>query len=149
MYFKMQRDLVLFCLLSCSIQQCQKHDIIIHIIIYIGSMDSNYYPQDDDVICGRGKQFIHHTGNIRFRLAILMFMDRYMAARSKFDKSKIVLDIVSQFRTLECAFVKRCFQPIDHWIDIGDKMVVSAIICPLIMPFSEKRLVTPFVMHLQ
>jgi hypothetical protein len=80
-----------------------------------------------------------------------------MTARSKFDKSKIVLDIVSQFRKLECSFVKRQFQPNDCWIDIGDKMVVRELIrynkpclyCQLIQLYSEKRSVMPFVMPLQ
>ena len=48
----------------------------------------------NDVYCGRGGQCFNHTGNIRFRNIVSQHLKRYSNGVTKFDKSKIISDVV-------------------------------------------------------
>jgi hypothetical protein len=88
-------------------------------------MSSGFEPSEYCVICGRGKQSYRHAGNRRFRLAITMYMDRYEQAKTKLDKSLIVVGLVDAIRSYNGGFVKRNTKQQGQWIDIGDILAVS------------------------
>ena len=58
----------------------------------------SFVPAAIDVICARGKTAFQHAGNIRFRAIVESRMEQYSSAKTKFDKSVIVSQIVDQVR---------------------------------------------------
>lgn len=72
--------------------------------------------------CGRtGKQSFNSIGNRRFRLLITMYLERYRQARSKLDKSLVVIAIVDTIRSCGGGFVKQD-RKTKKWIEIGDQL---------------------------
>lgn len=54
-------------------------------------------PEDNDVICGRGKS-VSHPGNLKFRQLVLNRKDEYMQAKRREDKTRIATEIVEELR---------------------------------------------------
>lgn len=91
----------------------------------------SFQPGPHDVICGRGKSVFWHDGNQEFRRYIDENADRYRRARSKLDKSLIVIEIVDCIRSNSPngGFVKQ-IKPrgeasiLDgpHWVEVGDAL---------------------------
>lgn len=88
-------------------------------------MKDGYQPGDRDVICGRGKRALRHSGNARFRLAILLHLDVYQRARTKIDKSLVVLHIADSFKRANGAFVKENAKRRGQWVELCDRLTVS------------------------
>jgi hypothetical protein len=89
------------------------------------AMDDGYLPGPCDVICGRGKRSVHHPGNARFRLAILLHLDVYQEARTKIDKSLVVINIADSFKSVNGAFIKENAKKKGHWVQLCDRLTVS------------------------
>mmetsp|Transcript_25167 Transcript_25167/g.35446 ORF Transcript_25167/g.35446 Transcript_25167/m.35446 type:complete len:655 (+) Transcript_25167:122-2086(+) len=85
-------------------------------------LPENFFPSDNDVICGRGKQYQNHSGNKKFRKIIDANLDRYDMAESKPQKSRVVIAIVDQIRN-NCkphgGFVDKKADT-GRWFEIGD-----------------------------
>jgi len=69
------------------------------------SDDHNYHelpedfsPSDSDVICGWARQNYHHAGNQMLRDVILKNVPKYVKAKSKTDKGKVIIEIVENIR---------------------------------------------------
>lgn len=61
-------------------------------------LPEGYIPNEYDVYCGRGSECFNHEGNRRFRQLISTYIDRYLMAVSKYDKSAIIDEIVAIVR---------------------------------------------------
>merc|ERR1712151_67691 len=62
-----------------------------------------------DVLCGRDKVALGHSGNRRFQVIIAMNREKYQTPNSsKDDKTKIILDIVRLVQESGGRFLKRC-----------------------------------------
>jgi hypothetical protein len=72
----------------------------------IEQLEDGYQPQPFDVICTRHKDSTAHPGNIRFRLCVDMRLDRYMAAKTRREKTKIVKEIIDAVRASGGRFIK-------------------------------------------
>lgn len=59
-------------------------------------LPKNYEPSDFDVLCGRRRTSLHHSGNIFFRKAIVNSLKEYSAVSSTWDKSIVVNDIANK-----------------------------------------------------
>ena len=88
-------------------------------------MHDGYQPGFRDVICGRGKRSLNHPGNDRFRLAILLHVHAYQRARSKMDKSIVVVHIANSFKCANAAFVKENAKRKGQWVELCDRLTVS------------------------
>jgi hypothetical protein len=78
---------------------------------------------EDDVICGRGKQCFQHPGNRKFRDIVEMFLPAYADASCKVEKSIVVSNIVDAVRTSSPngGFVKQD-EVSGHWREVGDRL---------------------------
>lgn len=86
-------------------------------------LPEHYVLSEYDVYCGRGSQCFNHEGNRKFRQTIIQYLDRYMIAKSKYDKSSIIDEIVA---TVRCnngggGFVKKD-EATGRFYDVGDYM---------------------------
>lgn len=61
-------------------------------------LPEGYMPSEYDVICGRGKECFEHVGNRRYRVTIDINLNRYAEAKTKLQKSVIVMSIVDQVK---------------------------------------------------
>lgn len=75
-------------------------------------------PGPFDVICGRGKVALSHSGNLRFRGMIEASLPRYSRAATKLEKSAIVSSIVDAVRhaSPDGGFIK---QDKGTWFRVG------------------------------
>eukprot|EP00544_Gedaniella_sp_CCMP2646_P007575 CAMPEP_0202497352 /NCGR_PEP_ID=MMETSP1361-20130828/22595_1 /ASSEMBLY_ACC=CAM_ASM_000849 /TAXON_ID=210615 /ORGANISM="Staurosira complex sp., Strain CCMP2646" /LENGTH=267 /DNA_ID=CAMNT_0049128931 /DNA_START=95 /DNA_END=898 /DNA_ORIENTATION=+ len=83
----------------------------------------DFVPGDYDVVCAKGKAVQNHVGNRRFRVICRMHLERYNAATSKQEKSRIVSDIVDTIRQAspDGGFVK--LDPLTgSWREVGDHL---------------------------
>lgn len=55
-------------------------------------------PNENDIVCGRGKSISAHSGNLKFRHMILARRDEYQATFKRDDKSRITAEIVQALR---------------------------------------------------
>ena len=91
---------------------------------YPKTFPEDFEPSDKDVICARGKAAFSHVGNRRFRLVILMNLEKYHNAKNKVEKSIIVTSIVDLIREgspVNGGFVKKSAVT-GRWMSINDKL---------------------------
>merc|ERR1712072_356702 len=62
-------------------------------------LPSNFQPGPYDVICAKGKDARNHDGNVFFRRLVKEALPIYGEARTKFEKSMIVSEVVSEVRS--------------------------------------------------
>ena len=64
--------------------------------------------QPFDVLSGRDKQSFNHIGNRRFRVVIGMNLQRYLDAKSRYERSEMILSFVRELRgNANMRFIKR------------------------------------------
>jgi hypothetical protein len=88
-------------------------------------LPGNYKPSSLDVICGRGVEYFSHSGNRIFRQTIANHLDRYTSAKTKFEKSAIVLEVANEVRFNHgqpCRFVRWCYEQ-QRWFEISREAV--------------------------
>ena len=51
-----------------------------------------------DILCGRCKTSFNHVGNRRFRITITMNIPKYLSAKSRHEKSALIISIVRMLR---------------------------------------------------
>ncbi|KAI2493033.1 adenylyl/guanylyl cyclase [Fragilaria crotonensis] len=95
-------------------------------------LGDDYVPQEYDVICARGKHVVSHFGNIVFRVTVERNLERYHQARSRLDKSIIVIEIVDEIRSRSPhgGFIQQKKDRSDGrkvWIEIGDTMARAKV----------------------
>lgn len=86
------------------------------------------HPNDNDVLCGRGKFTLNHEGNRRFRLLIGANLDRYLSV-NRTKKTVLVMEIISRIRQAGGGFLKQSTKSPTNgggggsscWYDIGDR----------------------------
>ena len=86
------------------------------------SLDNSYQPSDYDVVCGRGKGSYNRPGNRRFRQIIKEQIPAYLKARTKFDKSTVlsnIIDIIKSQNNNTTRFVKFNAKS-KTWVEIND-----------------------------
>jgi len=84
-------------------------------------LPSDYNPDINDVLMGRGKKCFEHVGNERFRSLVASKLDEYSSATAKKDKTNILLSIVSQvrMRSPKGGFIKQD-STTGLWFEVGD-----------------------------
>ena len=88
-------------------------------------LGNDFHPGEYDIICGRGRRAARHVGNRRFSLVIQLYLDKYVRAKTKSDKSLVVIEIVEIFRRVNGTFVKPDTKHKGQWVQIGNQLVVS------------------------
>jgi hypothetical protein len=73
---------------------------------------------ENDVMCGRGGETNHHSGNMRYRQLVKVCQPAYIAAKRR-DKPKIAEKIVRAVRKLGGRFIKRDLA--NNWRDVGNR----------------------------
>ena len=84
-------------------------------------LPSNFTPSNWSVLCGRGKDCYNHFGNKRLRILVETNLEKYSAAKTKFDKSLIVSSIVDAVREAGQGggFIKQDIKT-QTWVEVGD-----------------------------
>lgn len=62
-------------------------------------LPQDYNPSSTDVLCGRGTQYFHHSGNVHFRQVISAYLPRYEASSTKLQKSILVVELISALQS--------------------------------------------------
>jgi hypothetical protein len=88
-------------------------------------LPENYEPTDLDICSGRGKRNWNHAGNVAFRTLIQSQVEPYMAARSKNDKTAVVVRILEDMRMQGYSFLKTNDE--GRWYDMGDAQAKEKI----------------------
>ena len=70
-------------------------------------LGANYVPGEFDVLCARGKQATNHPGNKFFRAVVDQHRERYASVTSKWERSRIVSEIIELIRSKGNGFVKQ------------------------------------------
>ena len=83
-------------------------------------LPEGYKPTNLDIVCGRGKGYLKHEGNIRFSTVIQANLQRYARAPRRFDKSLLVVSIVDYLRATGARFIK-LDRKTKRWYDIEDQ----------------------------
>ena len=92
-------------------------------------LDQGYEPSNQDIMCGRGGDLYFHPGNIAFRKILDRNKDRYFAARSKLEKSQIVVEILHVLREMGAKPVKfiRFDDHEQRWYTLNDEAAKQKI----------------------
>lgn len=72
-----------------------------------GILPEGFSPADSDIVCGRGRSYAKHIGNMSFKGAIRANAERYMNAQRRIDKILVVDSVVDDLLENGCRFVKR------------------------------------------
>lgn len=64
-------------------------------------------PQPYDIICGRNNGAHNCVGNCRFRVTIMMNLNRYMAATSRDEKTIVIKSTIAQLYQADARFIKK------------------------------------------
>jgi hypothetical protein len=80
-----------------------------------------YFPGDDDVLVGRGKKCLVHTGNLYFKQIVATKLRSYLEAECRVDKTAILMEVIDQVRanSPNGGFVKQNPKT-GQWFEIGD-----------------------------
>ena len=90
-------------------------------------MPVGFQPGNYDVICGlRGKQSMQHIGNRRYHVVISINAARYATAKTKLEKSMVVIAVVDTIRNNGGGFVRKT-RDSSSWIDIGDQLAKEKV----------------------
>ena len=82
-------------------------------------LPEGFQPRDIDVLCGRGRGFWGHDGNLLWRDVLLANHERYHNADTRAERSRIVASIVDDVRANGTLFVQH--SEIDNcFFDIGN-----------------------------
>lgn len=88
-------------------------------------LETEFVPGENDVVCGRGKGSYNRIGNKKFRELVTSYIPAYLKARTKFDKSTILHEIIDKVRAKHnpdtgrpANFVK--FHKKTGWTEIGE-----------------------------
>ncbi|CAB9497268.1 Nitrilase family, member 2 [Seminavis robusta] len=57
-----------------------------------------YAPSADDVMVGRGKRCLAHSGNLRFKQIVATKLSSYLAAECRVDKTAILMEVIATVR---------------------------------------------------
>ena len=79
-----------------------------------------YEPRDIDVMCGRGRGYFEHQGNLKLRAIVHATVHNYLRAKTKAEKSRAVLSVVETMRASGTLFVK-WDDKLQRWYDIGNQ----------------------------
>ncbi|CAB9502989.1 Nitrilase family, member 2 [Seminavis robusta] len=81
----------------------------------------SFHPDSWTVVCGRGRECYDHTGNRRLRVLVDAYVDRYVAAINKMQKSLIVSSIVDSVHEASSSegFVKRD-PATNYWVTVSE-----------------------------
>jgi len=60
-----------------------------------------------DVLCGRDREAFNNIGNRRFRVTVSILLDRYVSAKSRQDKSLVILAVIDIVRGNGGRFVRQ------------------------------------------
>lgn len=62
------------------------------------ALSEGFVPGDDDVLVGRGKKCLVHTGNLRFKQIVATRLKAYLQAECRVDKTAILMEVIAQVR---------------------------------------------------
>lgn len=74
-------------------------------------------PTDMDVLCGRGKAFSKHPGNVKFAATIQSNLQKYRDAPRRIDRSLLVASLVEKIFDGGSRFIKKN-KAADTWIEL-------------------------------
>ena len=90
------------------------------------------FPTDNDVLLGRGAACWNHVGNRRFRDIVRGYLDAYIKAKLRIEKTMIVSEILSKVEEANGRFLKK--QPPekkrgrrDNWVEVERKAAVEKV----------------------
>jgi hypothetical protein len=83
-------------------------------------LDVGCEPRDRDVVCGRGKGSYNRPGNVVFRNVIRMYIKDYLAARTKFEKTTVLNQVIDHLHNEEHARFLKFNSKSKQWFEITD-----------------------------
>lgn len=89
-------------------------------------LPNDYIPQQNDVICGRGRNCFAHSGNQSYRKSLERRLVHYTKAKTKMEKSLIICMTVQEVRQKNPAgrFI-RYNEVTKRYYEIGNHLAVS------------------------
>jgi hypothetical protein len=79
-----------------------------------------------DILCGRHKLAFNNIGNRRFRVTVSLWLDRYIAASSRADKTRVVIQIIDVLYIAGARFFKHDART-DSWVTLSTKEVRAKV----------------------
>lgn len=79
----------------------------------------------NDILCGRGKCFQNHYGNLRMHEIISAYRERYLRS-SRLEKHDLVIDILKRIKREGARFVKPS-KIGDSWVQVDDKCAFEKV----------------------
>jgi len=84
-------------------------------------LPDSYQPSDYDVVNGRGKGAYMRPGNKRFRAIVSQYVADYVAAKTKFDKSSVMLMVIDRVKEQDNGKAKFVTCKKGQWYEITDE----------------------------
>lgn len=72
----------------------------------INLTSKDIHPTEIDILCGRGKTYAHHPGNIVFNKAVEDNLQNYLLKTKRTDKSIVVAELVNLLQSSGARFMK-------------------------------------------
>ena len=84
-------------------------------------LSKDFSPGDKDVICAKGKEATEHPGNKRFRAMVNMLANEYGNAKSRYEKTTLVNQIMDHVHIVGGTFVR--YESISsEWFEVSESM---------------------------
>jgi len=85
------------------------------------SLSEDFVPSDYDIVCGRGKGSYNQPGNKRFRDLVKTYIPQYVQAKTKFDKSFILSNIIDHARSLNDGTTRFVKKTNGQWCELSEE----------------------------
>jgi hypothetical protein len=83
-------------------------------------------PSNNDILCGRGKSFLNHEGNKRFREIVSKYANAYIKASKRTKRSEVVKVVLNETINTGARFLKRSENK-QEWYDGGMKVAMEKV----------------------
>ena len=69
--------------------------------------DYSKHLNENDVLCGRGRNMNSYIGNINFRALLMEYQDKFFAGATRYNKQRIILEIITKIKSKGGRFLER------------------------------------------
>jgi hypothetical protein len=76
-------------------------------ILKKGQLPEDYAPSDTDILCGRGRAYLEHSGNKTFSETVRANLQRYIEAPKKCGRTSVVASVAHSLKDSGVRFIKQ------------------------------------------